>query len=600
VKRTPSGYEAFLKSATGKQWARIGIEKRSGVATPLFSIYSKKSVGIGEIPDLTLFIDWCRQAGLSLLQLLPMNDVGFSFTPYDAESSFALEPMYLSPEHLFPSPKKTFTKEIANLRKQFPIRFPRIDYGIKRAKLDLFWKIFEKRSHEKDDAFKTFVEDQSYWIRDYARFKVLKEKYDFHGWSEWSEEHRRADPVALARLDIEESARLEFYQWLQWQLFTQFTEVKRVAGQKGVLLVGDLPFLVSRDSADVWAHQSDFKLDFAAGAPPDLYFAEGQRWGMPPYNWDHIASESYAYLIQKLKTAELFYDIFRVDHFVGVFRLWSFPLNDPHAKGAFDPSDEHVWEDHGRRIVSTMINHTSMLPCAEDLGTIPACSYQLLREFSIPGMEVQRWTKDWGHTDEFKSFEEYRANSIAVISTHDTTPVPIWWQFEAETVDEALFRMKCESRGIPFDTVKKELFDEKLSRHGRLRWKATVTQTNQVVSVLGKPAHELRDFIELHRSTFGEKQKFWNFIGLSGRYRDEPDAAFCAAAIRAAKKAQSIFSIHLIQDWLSAADFLPRPSWDYRINMPGIVDDKNWKLALPFSLDEMLENNSASRIRQFV
>ena len=123
-------YQPFLMTASRRHWEKVGLKNRAGVAVPLFSLYSSKSIGVGELSDLELLIDWCRRTGMSIIQLLPMNDVGFTFTPYDAQSSFALEPMYLSLDTLQGVDAKHFTKEIQQIKKKYPTGQSHIDYGI--------------------------------------------------------------------------------------------------------------------------------------------------------------------------------------------------------------------------------------------------------------------------------------------------------------------------------------------------------------------------------------------------------------------------------------------------------------------------------------
>ena len=182
--------------------------------------------------------------------------------------------------------------------------------------------------------------------------------------------------------------------WLQWILFKQFKEASAYAARNNIFIKGDLPVLVSRDSSDVWSHPDYFKLDFAAGAPPDMYTALGQRWGMPTYNWEAIAHDNYRYLKEKLKYAQEFYNILRIDHVVGLFRIWSIPYNDPQENqglnGVFDPLDEQRWDQHGRKILSILVQNTKMLLCAEDLGVIPKCCTDTLLEFGICGNDVAR------------------------------------------------------------------------------------------------------------------------------------------------------------------------------------------------------------------
>ena len=415
--------DPFLNSSCRKQWQRLGVDRRAGVCVPLFSLYSEQSIGVGEIPDLKLLIEWCQKSGMSLIQLLPLNDVGFRFTPYDAESSFALDPLHLSLRELRGVPTADFKKELKVLATLFPVGQGPVNYEVKKAKLELLLKLFQSWDGRDQKDFELFQQMQRFWLEDYSLFRILKEKNEQASWSDWPEEEKNRDEDFLATLREESVEAIEFQKWLQWQLYLQFQSVRQVAEEAQVFLMGDLPFLVSRDSADVWANQDYFKLDRLAGAPPDLYFSKGQRWGMPPYDWPAIERAGYDYLIQKLKYAENFYDLFRVDHAVGVFRVWTIAESEPEEhggmRGHFDPEDESVWEEHGKKILQVMIENTRMLPCAEDLGVIPNCCPPTLEALAIPGMNIQRWTRDWGNTYDFLPPEAYRRNSVVVVSTND-------------------------------------------------------------------------------------------------------------------------------------------------------------------------------------
>ncbi|MBI3306873.1 MAG: 4-alpha-glucanotransferase [Candidatus Omnitrophica bacterium] len=594
--QTTEHYQAFLSSPTSRQWKRLGISRRSGVVTPLFSLYSDRSMGIGEIPDLKLLVDWCALAGMSLIQLLPLNDVGFDFRPYDAQSTFALDPMYLSLE---------------SLSRRFPRQALKVDYKTKQIKLDLLREIFNsQKSGLQAKAFKDYKEKNKFWLEDYAVFKILKDAYGQKGWESWPEEFKSRNTETLEAFKKSHDSEMEFQKWLQWKLFEQFRAVKQYASAQKVYLMGDLPFLVSRDSADVWSRQHYFKLHLASGAPPDMYFANGQRWGMPPYNWQAIESSGYDYLIQKLKYAENFYDLFRIDHVVGIFRVWTIALSEPlengGLNGVFDPSDEEVWEEHGRKILKVMVENTEMLPCAEDLGTVPACSPRVLEEFGIPGMEVQRWAKEWGKSYDFIRPETYRSNSVSMLSTHDSASFRGWWEFEAGTVDGALFKRKCESRGIPFEEIKSSLFDLERSLHGRLRWKDSMDHIQKLLMILKRPEHEAADLIDLYLGSWREKNKFWSFLKLPGELSEKSSPLLVKNALRQAAGTASVFSIQLLQDWLSLAPDFTADPWEFRINFPGTMDERNWTLISPFSLEEMKKlsiheeirtmNNQAARI----
>jgi len=598
-------YASFLSSQCGKIWKKIGAQRRAGVTAPLFSLYSNKSIGIGEAPDLKLLIDWCHKTGLSIIQLLPLNDVGFDFRPYDAQSSMALDPMYLSIEELADCDLKAFVEDLKKLREQFPAGKGRVDYGIKKAKLELLARVFAgSASFQKGKKFLSFLKASKSWLEDYALFKTLKEKFQMSGWMDWPEELKTKQPGAIAAFLKENKERVLFYKWLQWQLFEQFRDVKKYAAKCGVLLMGDMPFLVSRDSADVWAHQEYFKLDLSSGAPPDLYFAQGQRWGMPPYHWETIAADGFDYLRQKMKCAEALFDLYRIDHFVGMFRLWTISLSEPleHAgmQGRFDPSDENLWKDHGQKILEVMLTSAKMLPCAEDLGVVPKCSYEILEEYKIPGSDVQRWVRHWGKDYRFKTGDIYRENSMAMLSTHDTSAFCAWWENEAGTVDEWFFCKKCEERGIPFDHFKERLFDLAHSKHGRLRWRREIESVGMLLAILGKNHDEAWHLVDAYQSSYDERNFYWHHVGMTGPVVHQASMEFVRRALENVNHARSIFSLQILQDWLSLGEFKERDSWEYRINVPGSMGERNWSIVAPFSLEALQKLPVNKMIRKIV
>jgi len=583
-------YSYFLTSRSAKQWKRMGARRRAGVLAPLFSLYSEESCGMGEFPDIKLLVDWCVKCGISIIQLLPLNDSGFDFAPYSAQSTFALDPMYLRLECGAGHGSKDCAGEIERLKKACPAGAKRVDYRLKKMKLSTLGKIFT--SFAVSEEFEKFCLDNSFWLDDYAAFKVLKDMNSMKSWEEWEEKYRRRDKAALKELAIGHEKEIKFQKWLQYLIWAQLSEAKNYANSKGVFLQGDLPFLVARDSADVWANQEYFNLDVSSGAPPDMYFAKGQRWGMPTYNWEKIEKNGYDYIKEKIKFAGNFYDMFRIDHFVGLFRLWTIKLTEPEntygLNGKFDPGDKDKWKQHGQKILDAMTADTLMLPCAEDLGVVPECSYETLKEYAIPGMDVQRWARDWGNTYDFKDADKYRENSIAVISSHDMSPLAMWWEQEAATVDAMLVDKYCEEYGFSRDNVIAGLFDTHISTKTRLRWLSGVTSPEEVLRRLGKNRDQAWMFYDMHRESFYEKEKFWNYIGLQGQPKAQAEPYFIKAAIEKASSSRSIFAIQLIQDWLSLGSYFD--NWDrtdMRTNTPGTIMDKNWSIVMPLPLEAM-------------
>jgi 4-alpha-glucanotransferase len=593
--------EAYLfHSAAKAQWKKIGAKKMAGVMVPLFSVYSENSLCVGDFSDLKLLIDWCALTGNSILQLLPLNETGTNFCPYDAVSSFALDPLYFAHEFFAPSLSEALQEKVTALRKHFPQGQPHLDYRVKREKLRLLFEVFrqEKAFPEK------FIQEQAFWLKDFALFQVLKEFHNQRPWFTWEEKYRQRDKKALEEFSRQYQEKINFQIWLQWQLYRQFKQVKEYAQEKKVLVKGDLPMLVSRDSADVWQNPDFFKLEFAAGAPPDMYCAKGQRWGMPTYHWQNIASNGYHYLKEKLKYAENFYHLLRIDHVVGLFRIWSIPYQEPlenqGLNGFFDPQDESIWEMQGKEILLAMLTASDLLLCAEDLGVIPRVCTQTLHEFGIPGNEVQRWVKDWDERHTFLNAAQYREISVAMLSTHDTTNWVSWWKYEAGTIDEALFIRKCNERGIDYTIVRDQLFDLDLSYHGRLRWLSSVDTSEKLLQILGKPWHEAADLVQIYLNSYQEKEKLWKLLSLPGKMQEEANPELVRRILQFTLDAKSIFCIQSIIDWLSLGQIFSGDSYQYRINTPGVVSEKNWSLTLPLSLEKMLQHKVCQEINKMI
>lgn len=599
-------YEDLRTKMTAPQWQRIGLHRRAGVVAPLFSIYSEKSIGIGELPDLKALVDWCKIADLSIIQLLPLNDTGFGFRPYDAQSMFALEPMYLCFEELTGLDTSLFMKETQALAAEFPTGKGRVDYRIKAKKLALFWKAFQTVKNALPEAFEVFVKINRFWLEDYALFKVIKEKNMEKSWEEWDEGFKGRSGAVLSAFKEGNSESVLFYKWLQWQLCEQFKSAKEYASSRDVLLMGDIPFLVSRDSADVWSRQHYFKLWLSSGAPPDLLFSKGQRWGMPPFNWEEIARHKYDYLIEKLRFAQNFYDLYRIDHVVGAFRIWTIPLSEPAESGGlngvYDPLNEKLWEEHGRRLLSVMLESSTMLACAEDLGTIPPVCFKVLEELGVPGIDVQRWMRDWGKTYSFKGPDEYRPCAIGTIATHDLSNLCAWWLYECGTVDEELFKRNCLKKNLDFEALRAVLFDLDASSHGRLRWKKEVNTREDFLSVLNIPEAEVWELLDMFKGSIHEKSQFLKLLGLD----KEDNLSGCSVdfikrSLEKAATSSCIFSIQLIQDYLSIDPLYDCDPWENRINFPGTLSDKNWTLALPVPLEDLIElpiNESIQKINK--
>lgn len=589
-------YSSLLNSHSSEKWEKTGIKRRAGVALPLFSVYSGQSTGVGEIPDLRFIIDWCCQTGMSVLQLLPLNEVGNDFAPYNSISTFAIEPMYLSIKRLRKADLKPFRKELSSLKKRFPKGGDRVNYEIKKEKLNLLRKIFSTVDLKSIAKYNEFVIRNIHWLKYYSLFKILTGLNDGKNWNEWELKYQYISSLTSQKILGAHSEEVEFQYWIQWQLYEQLITIKKYAKRKNVFIMGDLPFLVSRNSADVWAYKNYFKLNLSSGAPPDMYFSKGQRWGMPPYNWENIGADSYGYLKERLVYAENFFDMFRIDHFVGLFRVWTIDLKTPLELagfyGIFDPEDEREWENHGRNILEVMNSSTSMLPCAEDLGTVPVCSEKVLKEFGITGINVQRWEKSHSGDFHFAPPENYRINSVATVSTHDSSSLPGWWEYEAGTVDELSFKLSCEKLNVKdhrYLNLLNRLFLNDPAETGKLKWKNEVSNVYRLLEILEMNYDEAKEITEIYLSSFGEKNNFRKYIGLDERTELSDPVSLIKKSLEKISSAASVFSIQLIMEYLYLdKNILEKYSgWNQRINFPGTVDGNNWSMVIPVPLDEL-------------
>lgn len=603
---------SFLKgSKTAAKWERFGMRRRAGVAVPLFSVRSKKSIGIGEIPDIKIIIKWCELTGNTILQLLPLNDTGFDFAPYNSVSSFALDPMYLSLQGLKEVNLSPFKKDIRELRTKFQNTKDKVDYAIKQDKIDLLWRIYRRSYLNGLRKFDNFIEDNIYWLKDYATYKVLKFVNENDGWEDWDEKYKSRDKDVIDKFEKDNQEKLRFHYWMQWQLFEQMNSVKKYSEERGVFIMGDIPFLVSRDSCDVWANREYFDLNLLSGAPPDMYFANGQRWGMPPYSRLEIEKDNYKYFTDKLKYAEYFYDMFRIDHFVGFFRVWTIEENEPAETGGlngkYSPAGEHLWEDTGRKLLDSMVAESSLLPCAEDLGTVPECSGRVLWDYGVPGMDVQRWIKD---TNDFIPKEKFRWLTVATVSTHDSSSLVEWWYNEAGTIDGLLFERLLKAKGVDdekLSNVKNELFDLENSHYNRLLWKTDISTKDKFLNVIGLPLESCWDLVVLYDESFGEKDKFLKRIFDKSEDSEmflpegKVTTGFIKHILEFVCSTDSIFCVQLLQEYLSLDENFLRKIEEksFRINFPGVVNDENWTAVLPIELENMCNlqiNNEIKRM----
>ena len=334
--------DKLLNSAAGPQWKKMGFSEHHGIDLPLSSIRSQNSCGVGEFYDLIPLIDWCATLKMDVIQLLPLNDSGNDPSPYNGLSSCAINPMYLS-LHALPMldgcPElKDKLLEMKQFNTTQRVVYHEVKIHKKRWLRTYFDKIGPKLVMEED--FLRFIKKNG-WVLPYALFKTLKDQLEQNSWFNWPSELKRLDKKKYDELLERNWSEVSFHTLLQYLCSTQLKKIRDYAHSKKVLLKGDIPILISPDSADVWHFPELFELNLGAGAPPDMYNKEGQCWGFPLFRWDILKKHHYHWWKERLSFASNFYDIYRIDHVVGFFRIWAIPLNRPSKEGSFIPQDKN-------------------------------------------------------------------------------------------------------------------------------------------------------------------------------------------------------------------------------------------------------------------
>lgn len=326
----------------------LGNWKGAGVAIPVFSIRSEKSTGVGEFTDIKLLVDWAVKTGLKLVQILPINDTVATKTwkdsyPYAAISVFALHPMFLNLQSLGSLKDKKKQAKFDALRKELNAK-DFVDYEpVVAAKFEYAQLSFNENKEKflKSKEFKAFFKDNQNWLKSYAMFSVLRDENGTPNFSCWKKfntatEKQIEDYTSETKKHFDKVA---FYYFLQFHLDKQLKEATAYAREHGVVLKGDIPIGIYRNSVDAWKDPHLYNMESQAGAPPDDFSITGQNWGFPTYNWDEMSKDGYDWWAKRLQKMTDYFDVFRIDHILGFFRIWEIPFNAVEGlMGHFNPS----------------------------------------------------------------------------------------------------------------------------------------------------------------------------------------------------------------------------------------------------------------------
>jgi 4-alpha-glucanotransferase len=411
--------------------------------------------GIGDLGvEAYRFVDFLRNSGQHLWQMLPVGPTGYNNSPYQCHSAFAGNPLLISLEKI----AEEGLLDQADFKNapafpEYSIDFVSV-YKFKSRLLQKAYTSFETDATlQQKEAFDTFCLQNTDWLPTYASYMAFKEINNLKAWYTWETGIRKYQHSLLREWRGKFEAQISFQEFQQYMFFKQWTNLKSYCHQNDVLLIGDLPIFMALDSTEVWSRPDMFYLDetglptIVAGVPPDYFSKTGQLWGNPVYRWDVMKSENYAWWIERLETIFRLFDKVRIDHFRGFEKYWAIPAGDKTAeRGYWLPGP-------GRELFETIITKLGNVPIiAEDLGVITPEVEELRDHFGYPGMRVLQFAFSGDTKQNVHMPHLFKQNCIVYTGTHDNTPVLGWFRGEdlGETMQNVDERRKEANMALKY------------------------------------------------------------------------------------------------------------------------------------------------------
>lgn len=401
--------------------------KEVGMLAPLFMI--PNSYGIGDFSGSSRkFMDFLKRCGFRYWQILPLNPVGLGNSPYQSISSFAIDDIYVSLSDLKRKGLIDVVKPYDNDKRSSKINYTKVRH-YKMRYFALAYKNYLKRK----DAIKhldNFLKREPH-VDEYAQFVCLSKINGGKDWNKWE----------IKTLDKKRYARDYYYEvFKQYILYDQWTKLHAYAMMKHILIIGDLPFYVGHNSADVYFNQKCFLLDengnptSVAGVPPDYFSADGQMWGNPIYDWDYLKANDYKIIVERIVFTNRIYDYVRIDHFRAFDTYYMIPANAQSAReGNWKEAPGYEFFDY------LFATHEDLHILAEDLGDMRDEVFYLRDHYQFPGMNVVQFSiipEELEHKS--LPFIYKRPISISYTGTHDNDTVLHWYTTLDENTKDAL------------------------------------------------------------------------------------------------------------------------------------------------------------------
>jgi len=400
--------------------------RKSGILLHISSLPGNYGIGtFGK--DAYRFVDFLKECGQKIWQILPLGPAGYGNSPYQCYSSFAGNPLFIDLDILI-SEGLLNGKDLGKIpgfskkRAEF-LKIEKWKYPILRKAFVNFQKNQEDTANPE---YSDFLDKHGWWLNDYAFFMAAKQHFKENPWINWPDDIKFRRRKAIQKLSKELFEEIKFRKFMQFVFFTQWYNLKKYANSKGIEIVGDLPLYVSTDSVDVWANTGIFSLDEklnpleVGGVPPDYFSETGQLWGNPVFNWPRLKETEYHWWLARLHFNLDLFDKVRIDHFRGLESYWSVPVNEKTAING-------KWlQAYGFEMLAKLKEQIGGLPLiAEDLGVITPEVDKLRESFGLPGMKVLQFAflsdaknRDLPHN--------YAKNFVVYTGTHDNNTTLGW------------------------------------------------------------------------------------------------------------------------------------------------------------------------------
>ena len=411
------------------------MERSSGILLHISSLPSPH--GIGTFGQAAYdFIDFLVSANQKYWQILPIGPTSFGNSPYQSFSTFAYNPFFIDLDYL--AKEDLLNQEATFIN--WGINPSVVDFALlHKHRFEILFRAYTnaKKSTKHTKRLETFTLRHIDWLEDYALFMALKDHFDGQPWIHWPYEIRFRETAALETYTNQLADRINFYRFLQMLACEQWEALKSHANKNNIRIIGDLPIYVPLDSADVWANTSEFQLDnnrlpiAVAGVPPDYFTIDGQLWGNPLYDWNHMMENNYVWWLHRMEQAARLYDTLRFDHFRGLSSYWAIPFGAENSRVG-------SWiKGPGINFVRMIcMNFPQLEIIVEDLGLLTADVADLVHESKLPNMKVLQFAFDSGEPNNHLP-HTYESNCVCYTGTHDNTTVLGWFD-KATAAERAL------------------------------------------------------------------------------------------------------------------------------------------------------------------